>query len=467
MPASAPPNIVLILADQLRRDALGCYGAADAATPRLDRLAREGIAFTAACSSFPVCVPYRFTLLTGLSAFTRDVPCRGWRLSPAERTLADEFNEAGYDTAWIGKWHLFGTDPPEPGWVPPDHRGRFGYWEGFEKINGHFETVLYSGDERRPQRHDGYQTDVLTDRALAWLGARAAPNEAKTKGGRKERGRARAARPFFLVLSVEPPHPPLEAPAAYQERRLAQPPALPPNFMHAATDTGPEPKMPAGQRAGAIRNRQIYQAMVDNLDDNVGRFLDGLSALGFAEDTVVVFTADHGQMDGAHALPNVVKRLPFEESIGVPLIVRDPRHPKNAGKRADEVVGSEDMFPTLLALAGIAPPAGLPGGDLTPLLADPGRRLDRPGLLLYLTHHLTGEHPWYQRAWRGIRTREHMFACWGPRATGLRPWLLYDTQDDPHQLRNLLASDRARAAQLAEQLRTMMAAGGDHLQLRL
>ncbi len=429
-----------------------------------DALAREGVAFDAACSSFPVCVPYRFTLMTGLAAHTRDVPCRGWRLSPAERTLADEFNEAGYDTAWIGKWHLFGTDPPEPGWVPPEHRGRFGYWEGFEKINGHFETVLYRGPERRPEKYDGYQTDVLVDRALAWLAARGTPD--RTTGARKRSGRA-AAKPFFLVLSVEPPHPPLEAPAAYQQRRLAQPPLLPGNFMHAATDTGPEPKMPAGQRAGAIRNRQLYQAMVDNLDDNVGRFLDGLASLGHAGDTVIVFTADHGQMDGAHALPNVVKRLPFEESIGVPLIVRDPRRARTKGKRADEVVGSEDLYPTLLALAGIDVPAGLPGKTLAPLLDKPAARLDRPGLLLYLTHHLTPEHPWYQRAWRGIRTREHLFACWGPRAAGLRPWLLFDIANDPQQLRNRLKDDRPTAARLADTLRALMEGGGDHMQLRV
>jgi arylsulfatase A-like enzyme len=360
--------------------------------------------------------------------------------------------------------------------VPPEYRGRFGYWEGFEKINGHFETVLYRAPERRPEKYEGYQTDVLVDRALAWLGERgkaAASSSPDSAGRGSKRGKPdRAARggtanrPFFLVLSVEPPHPPLEAPPEYMQRRLAQQPALPENFMYAGTDTGPEPKMAAGQRAAAIRARQIYQAMVDNLDDNVGRFLDGLASLGHADDSIVVFTADHGQMDGAHALPNTVKRLPFEESIGVPLIVRDPRRGKNAGRVADEVVGSEDLYPTLLALAGIDAPAGLPGKNLVPLLDRPEARLDRAGLLLYLTHHLSGDHPWYQRAWRGIRTREHLLASWGPRATGLRPWLLYDIANDPQQLHNRIKDDPATAKKLTDTLRTLMADGGDHLQLR-
>jgi arylsulfatase A-like enzyme len=454
----AQPNIVLFLADQLRRGALGCYGATDAATPHLDRLASEGVAFTAACSSFPVCVPYRFTLMTGESALTRDVPCLGWRMSPAERTLADEFNEAGYDTAWIGKWHLFGKNPEEDGYVPPAYRGRFGYWEGFEKVNDHFTTPLYRGDDPKPQLYDGFQTDVLTDRALAWLEAR------KTGAGRK-RGAA-ARRPYFLVVSVEPPHPPLEAPDAYREKRLVQAPDLPPNFMHRETDTGPEPQIASARRGSVIRNRQIYQAMVDNLDDNVGRLLAGLEHGGLADNTVVLFTADHGQMDGAHALPNVIKRLPFEESIGVPLIVRDPRRRASAGRRAGEVVGSEDMFPTLLGLAGIAGNKTRPGFDLGPLIDDPNATLDRAGLLLYLTHHFVPDHPWYRRAWRGIRTRERMFSCWGPRAAGLKPWHLFDMNEDPYQMRNLVAADRAAVDDFRQRLRQMMASHGDHLAIR-
>lgn len=462
--AATKPNIVLFLADQLRRDALGCCGGTDAQTPNIDRLAAGGVTFSAACSSFPVCVPYRFTLMTGERALTRDVPCRGWRMSTAERTLADAFNEAGYDTAYIGKWHLFGTNPPEPGWVPPAYRGRFGYWEGFEKINGHFETVLYSEDERRPVRHEGYQTDVLVDRALVWLAGRN-PVETRDRGKRASRGK-KQDKPFLLIVSVEPPHPPLEVPDAYRAKRLAGTPTLPPNFMEPGIDIGPETRLPPARRNAAIRAHQLYRAMIDNLDDNVGRFLDGLERAGIADDTVVMFTADHGQMDGAHGLPNDVKRLPFEESIGVPLIVRDPRRRASAGKRVDEVVGTEDLFPTLLGLAGIADDRALPGTDVTPLIADPTRRLDRAGVLIYLTHHLTREHPWYQRAWRGLRTREHMYSCWGPRAAPLKPWHLFEIGSDPWQMRNLVTADRPRAAAMADMLRSLMHEAGDHLQLR-
>ena len=102
------PNIVVIMADQLRRDALGCYGDPNVSTPHIDTLARGGVRFANACSTYPICVPARFTFMTGQAAHTRMIPGIGWRMSPAEVTLADEFNAAGYETIYVGKWHLYG-----------------------------------------------------------------------------------------------------------------------------------------------------------------------------------------------------------------------------------------------------------------------------------------------------------------------------------------------------------------------
>ena len=102
------PNVLIILSDQLRRQALSCYGNPNTNTANIDRLARNGIRFANACSTYPICVPFRFTLMTGEYAHTRLIPGIEWAMSPAERTLADEFNEAGYETTYIGKWHLDG-----------------------------------------------------------------------------------------------------------------------------------------------------------------------------------------------------------------------------------------------------------------------------------------------------------------------------------------------------------------------
>ena len=136
------PNILILLSDQLRRQALGCYGDPDARTPNMDGLARDGVRFTTANATCPVCVPFRFTLMTGEYAHSRLAPAIEWAMSPAERTLADEFNERDYETVYIGKWHLDGGhgrmgSAKQCGMTPVrrSHRGRWCKWLGFELRN--------------------------------------------------------------------------------------------------------------------------------------------------------------------------------------------------------------------------------------------------------------------------------------------------------------------------------------------
>ena len=137
------PNILVILPDQLRSDALGVYGDPNIHTPHIDRLANGGVMFTNACSTAPVCVPFRFTLMTGEYAHSRAVANIFYRMSPAERTLADEFNEAGYDTMYCGKWHLNGLPyvtgaAANVAQIKPSHQGRWKKWLWFELANNPF-----------------------------------------------------------------------------------------------------------------------------------------------------------------------------------------------------------------------------------------------------------------------------------------------------------------------------------------
>jgi len=141
------PNLIVVLCDQLRRQAVGCYGDDDAVTPNIDRLAANGVRFANACPTYPICVPFRFTMMTGHYSHTRLVPGIEWRMSPAERTLADEFNEAWYETMYVGKWHLDGghgrMGPAEQCNRTPVHRphqGRWHKWLGFELRNGPHDT---------------------------------------------------------------------------------------------------------------------------------------------------------------------------------------------------------------------------------------------------------------------------------------------------------------------------------------
>ncbi len=198
----AQPNLLIILSDQLRRDALSCYGDPNLSTPHIDAMARQGVRFDAACSTYPICVPYRFTFMTGHYAHSRMVPGIVWRMSPAERTLADEFNEAGYESIYVGKWHLYGGlgawAMKRP--VPREHQGRWQKWFGFDFRNAPFDTCYFEDADPTPRQIEGYQTDGLFDVAMDYIGRR----------DRKQ--------PFAMVLSVEPPHPPLEAPRALEEK---------------------------------------------------------------------------------------------------------------------------------------------------------------------------------------------------------------------------------------------------------
>lgn len=206
----AGPNILVVLVDQMRRQATGHMGDPNVRTPTLDHMASRGLTFTAACSSYPVCVPFRFTLMTGEYAHSRDVPSLGYRMSPAERTLGEAIATAGYDTAYIGKWHLYGNfgvaalqsqAQSNRTRVPPNHRRGFDHWRGFELSNAFYDTWYFADDEREPRRLDGYQTDGLFGLCAEYLD-----------------GRRAGSRPFFAILSVEPPHPPFVAPPANDRR---------------------------------------------------------------------------------------------------------------------------------------------------------------------------------------------------------------------------------------------------------
>lgn len=326
------PNLLVILADQLRRQALSCYGDPNSVTPNLDRLAQEGVRCTQACSSFPVCVPFRFSLMTGQAAHTRGMPSIGYRMSPAERTLADVWNENGYHTAYFGKWHLYGgghgilpdydnlTTNQIP--VPPAHQGRWQKWCGFELCNAHFHTCYFEDDDPTPRKIEGYQTDGLFDLAIDYLGNRAEEDD-----------------PFACILSVEPPHPPYEAPeeliAKWEITDLQEDP----NFMVPCSDLnrfeGNANLFPPSRKSDAVRAEQKYYAMVENLDQNVGRLLDRLDETGQREQTIVVLLADHGHCGFRHCWQQ--KSMPFEESIGIPFLISDPQARSHWGSTYEEV----------------------------------------------------------------------------------------------------------------------------------
>ena len=412
------PNVLVILSDQLRRSALACYGDPNVSTPHIDRLAAEGVRFANACVTYPVCVPSRFTLMTGEYAHTRLVPAIGWRMSPAERTIAHEMGDAGYQTAYFGKWHLFGAHPRggpvvakkrglTP--IPRPFRGGFDNWRGFEFRNNPFDTYYFADDDPEPRKIEGYQTDglfELTERFVC-----------------EERDEAR---PFFAVLSVEPPHFPLVAPDEYLTRWLGREVVEAPNV---PSETDPE------KVAKRLDDLRRYYAMVENLDDNVGRLLTRLEERGLRENTVVMLIADHGDLLGSHGLHG--KQQPYEESIGVPLIASWPAGGIGGGQVLSDVTCSEDWFPTLRGLAGLPTLSEKPGADLTALMRGEVKRVEREGVLLELVTELRPNTKYYDETWRGWRTERFKYTVKGGES-GATPWQLFNLSEDPYETHNLV-----------------------------
>jgi arylsulfatase A-like enzyme len=412
------PNILVILSDQLRRQALGCYGNCDVATPHMDALAKSGVRFSNACSTYPVCVPFRFSLMTGEYAHTRFVPRSDWRMSPAERTLADEFNDAGYETFYVGKWHLHGGHGVLPSHsflkanrmpVPRSHQGRFKHWRGFELRNDPYDTCYFKDDDPTPRPLGKYQTDGLFDLTMELLSK---PQSA----------------PFFGIVSVEPPHTPHVAPPELEARWKEREVHLPPNFS-AKNDA---------QRAAFLHTYRIYHAMVENLDANIGRCRKFLEENGLSENTIVVLMADHGDLLGSHGRQK--KWWPYEESIGIPLVVFDPRCTERAGRVIEEPTCTEDLFLTLLGLAGLPPRSDLPGDDLAPLVRGEITELVRAGVYLEFVADFKPDNPFHARTWRGFRGRRYKYTMLDG-----APWQFFDLQNDPYEMHCLLNDDRHAA----------------------
>ncbi|MBI5725483.1 MAG: sulfatase-like hydrolase/transferase [Planctomycetes bacterium] len=414
--------------DQLRRQALGVYGDPNCSTPAMDRLARNGVRFAAACSTYPVCVPFRYTLMTGLSGHRRQIPAIHFRLPAEETTIADEFNRAGYETIYVGKWHLYGGKGDEP--VPRPHQGRWSRWTGFELSNEPYKTVFYADDDPAPKRMEGHQTDWIFSVARRELENRRHPD-----------------RPFCMFISPEAPHDvkpgsaylardPFNRPDKFQyqasgefmERWRGRELKLPPNFYD---------KDSAG-REFFIESLRGYYAMVEQLDARIGEFLDWLAAGGLARNTTVVLFSDHGDMVGSHELTH--KSRPWEESVGIPLIVADPSCPNRGGAVVRDPVCTEDIYPTLMGLCGIRSDRGdLVGRDLGPLLRDQVGAMDRHGVALEFVHEPRKIFKDKTGCWRAFRSRhwKYVTSLAGPGM--LKPRGLYNMDDDPFEMHNLIA----------------------------
>lgn len=348
-------NLLFIVTDQQQRYALSCMGNPNIETPNLDRLAGRGVLFTRCYSNDPVCGPFRGALLTGQYTSRCGVVRNGDPLPTGVTTFADAFNQAGYATSWVGKWHL-GGNGNEP--IARDLQGGFQRFIGYQCYNGFYDNVCFYDRDGKEHRYDAHRTEVTTDLAI---------DELETL--------AKEDRPFMLMMSYQAPHYPEQPAPEYAERYHGREIIHRPNclrdidpFTPTFSPYSPRPfeNDPDFQRYGNDLDEYIrlYNAMCTQIDANVGRLIDTLERLGLTEDTMIVFTSDHGDMQGSHGLKN--KCLPHEESAGIPLIIHVPG--LSGGRITDGLVSGIDLMPTCLELAGIDPVASVDGQSIAPFL---------------------------------------------------------------------------------------------------
>lgn len=397
-----PPNVVYVFADQWRADALGYAGDPNVKTPRIDALARESFDFTHAVAGMPVCTPYRGSLMTGrywhrTGLFVNDVPLGNDAVS-----LAQAFAQSGYDTAYIGKWHIDGRG--RSAYIPPERRQGFDYWKVLECTHNYNASDYYA-DGPDKLRWDGYDAIAQTKDACAYIADR------------------ESDKPFLLLLSWGPPHNPYEtAPQKYKD--LYDPAAL-----------TLRPNVPAEKMDKTRQEMAGYYAHCTALDDCVGDLLDTLDAKGIADDTIFVFTSDHGDMVGSQGEQR--KQRPWDESIRVPFLIRRPG--AVAPAKTDFPINTPDIMPTLLGLCDLPIPETVDGKDRSSLVR--GEETDEPRAALLACITPFGEWTRKQggREFRGVRTPRHTYI-----RTLEGPWLLFDNETDPYQLDNLADKDEHR-----------------------
>ncbi len=391
------PNIVFVFGDQWRAQATGYAGDPNARTPHLDRLESESLNFTNAVSGCPVCTPYRASLLTGQYWLTHGLFMNDVSLSNKAVSMAEACKAAGYDTGYIGKWHIDGHG--RSSFIPRERRQGFEFWKVLECTHNYNQSPYY-GDEDTKLTWEGYDAIAQTREAQRYI---------------REHDREK---PFLLTLSWGPPHAPYgTAPEKYQA-------------LHDPEKLQLRPNVPKQFEKQARRDLAGYYAHISALDDCIRDLSATLEETGLAEDTILVFTSDHGDMLYSHG--GTKKQRPQEESIRVPFLLRYPRKLGAKGRRLPTLLNTPDIMPTLLGLAGVDIPKSVEGTDFSaPLLRGEAPRPD--GTLLMCAAPF-GQ--WTRdkggRECRGVRTERYTYV----RSLD-GPWLLFDNQEDPYQLKNL------------------------------
>lgn len=410
------PNVLIIQPDQHRGSVMGIAGNPDIQTPNLDLLAHKGIRFENAISGQPVCSPFRATLLSGMYIHKHGVVGNNRLLKPDLTTLGNIFEDAGYATGYVGKWHLDGGIPEEKvgGYIEEGER-RQGWQEflGYEKSHEFFEVWKYD-ENKNKVRVKGYNweptwhTDVATDFI-----------KRKTEEGK----------PWAYYIAYGPPHLPEQCPQEFLDLYDTESLSLPPDVLK---------NLSASEQLILRKKLQVYYAQISAIDHEVGRLMKNLKDLGVDKNTIVIYTSDHGDVLGSHyhdimeqykALNKEKKATlrtkgkPYIGAMEVPLLISWPSAIK-PNQVCEALVKTVDITATILDLTNLKMPSTYQGTSMASWCLK-GSGPEQKSIYIGL-----GKGP---KAWRGVYDGRYIYSTLG--------WpVLYDLKEDPYEMNNLYYS---------------------------
>ena len=448
-PSGPQPNFLVIITDDQRPDTIHALGNRQIETPSFDRLVREGMTFTRATCAFPLCVPSRAEILTGATAFRNGVPFGEGRLRAGQVFWADALRSAGYRTWYCGKWMNDGA-PTTRGY--DETRGLFssggGGAAGQESRYGRkgrlvtgYRGWTFKTADGRPELAKGIGLTAETSRHIA--------DAAINLLGRV------SSEPFFLHVNFTAPHDPLIIPPGYESKYDSESIELPENFAtqhpfdHGNFTGRDEQLLPWPRTPAAVREElAAYYAVIDDMDAQIGRILRALEESGKYDDTVIVFSSDHGLALGSHGLMG--KQNMYEHTIGVPFIIAGPGIPQ--GQRTAAQIYLRDIYPTTCDLAGIPIPTSVDGKSLVPILRGTATQL-YPAVFGYFQD--------YQRM---IRTDRWKLIHYPQQSK----YQLFDLDNDPAELNDLASRNAYQRVKndLATRMHNWFMTAGDPLLAR-
>jgi arylsulfatase A-like enzyme len=459
-PKRSRPNVLYVFSDQHRAVSLPGEPFSEVVAPTIDAFRRANFSMDACISNYPLCSPYRGILMTGKYPCQSGLVMNGLSMKTSEVTLTKTFKEAGYRTGYVGKWHLGNDgegdessgseknkDSHDGGFVPKGP-GRFDIddWHIWASTNNHYHSWTYDPDTGQKLTPPGWNATSMTDQALTFLKAQSAD------------------KPWLLIVSWNPPHPPFNPPGPDQT------PYASPNLKKR-----PNVRMMAGETKKRLRalgdNDALHEAMegyfggITGVDAEFARILKTLEQTGQADNTIVIYTSDHGEMMGSQG--RMAKQVPYEESCHVPFAVRHPGVTPKAGS-SKALFAAIDIYPTLCGLAGVSVPPHCAGRDYSGIMK--GQSVPEREEVFLMCGSGDSSQPRHSKkaddglnaglapTYRGLRTAKYTYAV-----VESGRWMLYDNVSDPYQLNNL-SKDPAHKELMASfdlKIKTWMKTTGD------